>query len=86
MDAMQYVQLAPATPQKVLSALKGLSLKELADLVERYYESHPQARKLPPAAVVLRLLPQEMSRSNQGVVPSRMMGYKNSPQHQPERE
>lgn len=56
-DALQYVELAPDTPGETLKALKGMDLNQLAAAVDRYYLTTPKARDLPPAAVVLRVLP-----------------------------
>ena len=58
MDALQYAQVAPKSTSQALQDLKGLDLNTLATEVDRYYQADPRRRDLPPAAVVLRVLPQ----------------------------
>lgn len=58
MDALQYAQVAPKGTSQALNDLKGLDLNTLAAEVDRYYQADPRRRDLPPAAVVLRILPQ----------------------------
>ena len=58
MDALQYAQVAPKSTSQALQDLQGLDLNTLAAEVDRYYQADPRRRDLPPAAVVLRILPQ----------------------------
>ena len=58
LDALQYVQVAPKSSSQVLGELKGQDLHELAAAVDRYYLADPRRRELPPAAVLMRILPQ----------------------------
>ncbi|MFZ5585815.1 MAG: hypothetical protein ACOZHQ_07795 [Thermodesulfobacteriota bacterium] len=62
MDALQYAQVSPRAATQALNELKGLDLNELAAAVDRYYLADPRRRELPPAAVVLRILPQQQGR------------------------
>lgn len=58
MDALQYMQVSPKATQAAINELKGMDLNEVAAAVDRYYLADPRRRELPPAAVVLRILPQ----------------------------
>lgn len=58
MDALQYAQVSPKATSQAVNELKGMDLNELAAAVDRYYLADPRRRDLPPAAVVLRILPQ----------------------------
>ncbi|MGD8562287.1 MAG: hypothetical protein PVG03_07125 [Desulfarculaceae bacterium] len=59
LDALQYVEVAPKSTGKALKKLEGLNLQQLAALVDRFYLADPRRRDLPPAAVVLRILPEQ---------------------------
>jgi hypothetical protein len=59
LDALQYVEVAPKSTGKALKKLEGLNLQQLAALVDRFYLTDPRRRELPPAAVVLSVLPEQ---------------------------
>ncbi|MFH1059336.1 MAG: hypothetical protein V1797_11755 [Pseudomonadota bacterium] len=59
MDALQYAQVSPKATAEALNQLKGMDLNALAAAVDRYYLADPRRRDLPPAAVILRILPQQ---------------------------
>ena len=58
LDALQYVQVSPKSSAVALKELAGQDLQALAAAVDRYYLADPRRRELPPAAVLLRVLPQ----------------------------
>lgn len=56
MDALQYLELAPRSAERVLNAYQGLSLQDLAARIDAFYLTDPRRRDLPPAVVLFRLL------------------------------
>ena len=59
LDALQYAELAPNTASRLLEKLKGKTLAQLAAELDRYYLVDPRRRELPPAAVLIRVLPEQ---------------------------
>lgn len=59
LDALQYAQVAPKSAAQVLGQLKGQGLNDLAVAIDQYYLADPGHRELPPAVVLLRILPQQ---------------------------
>ena len=59
LDALQYVEVSPQSAGRVLKKLKGMNLHDLAAAIDRYYLKDPRRRELPPAAVLLRIIPQQ---------------------------
>ena len=57
LDALQYAELAPQTASALLTKLAGKTLTELAAEMDRYYLADPRRRELPPAALLIRVLP-----------------------------
>lgn len=57
MDALQYAQVAPRQCGKVLELLAGRDLTSLAARIDTYYAKDPRRRELPPATVLIRILP-----------------------------
>ncbi|ADK83746.1 hypothetical protein Deba_0371 [Desulfarculus baarsii DSM 2075] len=56
-DALAYAQVAPRGASQALEGLRGLNLAEAVAAIDRYYLTDPRRRDLPPAAVLLRVLP-----------------------------
>lgn len=59
LDALQYVEVSPQSADRVLKKLKGMNLHDLAAAIDRYYLKDPKRRELPPAAVLLRIIPEQ---------------------------
>lgn len=56
-DAVQFAHVAPSKTSKILQDLKGLDLKSLTDLVDKFYADYPQYQAYSPAVVVLVMIP-----------------------------
>lgn len=56
-DALQYVELAPKAAGGILTSLQGKDLNQLAAAIDSYYLKNPARRELPPAVVLIRILP-----------------------------
>ncbi len=74
LDALQYAEVAPKTIGKVLSELEGMNLHQIAAAIDRYYLADPRRRSLPPASVLLRVLPRERGRVEPSTWPRRGEG------------
>jgi hypothetical protein len=59
LDAAQYAEVAPHIIGRVLARLEGKNLHQLAAEVDRYYLDDPGRRDVPPASVVLTVLPRQ---------------------------
>jgi hypothetical protein len=70
LDALQYAQVAPRGVGKALTGLAGMSLNQLAAALDQYYLADPRRRELPPAAVLMRILPEQRAQPQTGQTPS----------------
>ncbi len=68
-DALQYAEVAPQTVGQVLDKLQGMTLQELAAAIDRYYLADPRRRQIPPASVLLRILPQQRGKVEPSPLP-----------------
>ena len=57
LDAWQLAAVAPKSSQAVLDSLQGINLNELVYALDNYYQQEQAEPKLPPASVILRIIP-----------------------------
>lgn len=57
LDAWQLAALAPKASNAVLHDLEGKNLSSLVNEIDAYYRADPQNYLMPPASVLLRVLP-----------------------------
>lgn len=55
-DALQYSGLAPKASAKALDDLSGLTLSQLLDGLDKYYQDDPRRMDAPPVSVLLRII------------------------------
>lgn len=69
-DALSYTHLAPKASAQVLPQLSGMDLNEVAAAVDAYYAADPKHRRLPPAAVLMRILPDQRGATRRSGLPA----------------
>lgn len=69
-DALSYAQVAPRGSGQALEQLRGQSLSDVVAAIDRYYLADPRRRDLPPAAVLLRILPQQSGQQGPDAPPA----------------
>lgn len=69
-DALAYTHLAPKASAQVLPQLSGMDLNQVAAAIDDYYAADPKHRLLPPAAVLMRILPQQRGDTRRSGMPA----------------
>ncbi len=69
-DALAYTHLAPKASAEVLPQLSGMDLNEVAAAVDAYYAADAKHRQLPPAAVIMRILPKQKGSTRRSDLPA----------------
>ena len=69
-DALAYTHLAPKASAEVLPQLSGMDLNQVAAAVDAYYAADAKHRQLPPAAVIMRILPKQRGATRHSGLPA----------------